>query len=1429
MAGLVKSVISLPLQLGIDTENSPVLVDKSRFLSLENIVFDKTTLGQLHKRYGYNAITRQIQGDGLLAPVTNVGIFNQELEAVSNSALYSLSESTPSWQLRGNLPQIAPTEVPIAAGAFSLSNPDVATADGKLFFVYEQNATTYLKVTDAENNAQLFLVQLTDTSSRPVLTPKILTVSPSQVLVLATTVAGVMWGFQVNTATYAITKVQLITGLLTNRIAASTSNSPDPNPTDESYFDADILGSYVYIAAGVNGTPTYTMDVWSFATSNLALHTHVPDVDPGFFPGTNGYDAPISVVAFNNSIVVTHQLSLGPGEAGFVMNTFNGPSLVQIALLEFQPTANPTPRIATVVADIAGYPYILFFYEQPPVAPQVYGTVNMIVATSLSASVPVTFSIGVEIAAQPFVYDGNIYLLTTYESQVQQTYFLLTLPLQLSYASNALSQVAGKYYCLDNAGGPCTNARMTATLNSGSSYLTAVLNQTEGYSVAGALTTINAIASLDLEFTTGVRSSQLGSNLHLTTGSMLMNYDGAILSEHNFNLYPEVPVLTYVSTNLQIITDAYDSTASLVSGEAQFGGRIAVPDNGANPGGPIGNLIIPGEYMMWNAVSEVTSSGSMTTPHVVYFVVNGVGAAPTGAAFAGIAATACDITTGMNATQVATAIYTCLVAITDITDAYTITYTPVAQTNAWTTQYIRVVSVAIADSTPVVSCPPSLSRICTATQVFDGTASLAEPLVAITAIRAELISSGQYVYFSLPCETGTGGYFPPGVGTYDFATVYLWFSNPNVGNFYPQSNQNTTSGDPNPFGIPPGNVTQIPADGYNVHYSTTFGNYVGIEIVLAGNEDEGQVAILMQNAIYAVCPHFGMYLGSIYTFGNTVSIPADHEQVISPANYALNPNFVGVGMGYIGQVIDGVSGPVAINYECVYEWVDNANELHQSAPSVPATVYIPTYVALGGGQIPAGNPVPVSAVITIAVDPLILTQKATWLNPNITNVDIAIYRTLSGAQTGNQIYYRLTPVTQLLFNALQQTRLFYVDYSSDIGGGGLQGINAGQTLYTTGGVIDDDAPPACATIINHQNRLWLAGLEDPNLLWYSEQFEQGFEVAFSNLQTIRLNPIVGNVTGGDIVAMASMDGNLIVFQQNAVWYIQGLGPDPTGNGGFALPQLVASSSSIGCRDPGSVVLTPNGVVFKSTQGFYMLNRAIQLQYIGADVKGFNEDVVSAASVLTNTTQAVFLSVDGTPLMYDFYYNAWSQYTNHQGVDSIIDASGTYNYVNTAGLICVQTPGAFVDADGSGYAMSATTAWLKVQNIQGFQRIYKAFFLGKYLGTQPYQVETSYNYADEVVDTFIYQPDAGVTNAWGSDPTWGASTWGLGTGFPITYPPSIQFRDFPSEQLCESIQFTFTDLAPFSGTQTPALNALDLEVGVRKGGFKRQPIGGHSIG
>ena len=1417
MAGLVKSTQSIPLQLGIDTEHNPVVVDGHRFVELENAVFDKTQLGQLHKRPGYVPLLTSVLGGGTIGnEATNLGRLNNELEAVANGNLYSLSPGAQKWISRGTLPQVMPTETPVASGASSITNPDVSVStSGVAVHAYEQTGACWIRALDSASGTVLFAQQLMGAGAA-IYTPKVLANGALGWTILGTDAQGNIWAFQVTPNLGAASSTLLVASGLA--VSATTS---------ESIFDATILGTSLVICGRTQGaTPTaqaLNIGCWVFAAVGLAARSSNTALVAG------SATTPVNVTPFGTQFALTSQ----PGGSGAMFTDIvtvghsPGYALVITNSFSYGSIAAPPTRIGAVAVTQAATTYLSVLYEVP--AGGVAGGANTLpviyaVTISLGGVGAISeFAISVNLVSQPWGEGSTLYVLCVFPSLLQQTLFLMGwTPYGLTGVTAPAAQVAGKFFNLNNAGAAPSNGRLPQVNASGNSITTAVLNQTTGVGTAGANTTVNALVQLELSFTEEVRSSQLGQDLHLATGSLLWDYDGFALTEHGFNIFPEKPTISYATSQLTVITDSYDPTCG-TNGESQGSFRIAIPDNGASPGGPVGQLITPGEYLQFFADGIAIGSGTVVqSPIIVYFIVNGVGSPPAGTDYSTFTMVPCAITTGMTAQQVAQALWTTFVYSSNVHLGYTLT-APTALSmggglTAWT---IGLTSIAVPGVQPAAVSPPTLNRAASAVQVYNAANTSTGARALVSCIPASLISSGQYVTISVPCVLGTS----------QLAKIYFWFSN---------ASKSAPVVDPNPFGIPAANAATTIA-GWSTRSYAPFAaqtNYIGIQIPLTGIESESQIAGYLFTAFNALAAVYGLSAAAL-PLGASVRFVASSAFVsIASADYASNPLNTGMGQGYVGDVVDGVSSMVAINYASVYEWVDNANELHQSAPSGIATAWIPTYVALGGGMVPAGSNVPVSAVVNVLTNPLSLTLKSSRVaGPSgsylIQDADIAIYRTLSGATSSGLIYYRASSPTALVLNStVAASPIVFSDFSSDYGYGSVLGLNSGQTLYTTGGLAEYDAPPACSLIVNHQNRLWLAGLENPNLLWYSEEFSQGYGVGFSDLQTILMNPIVGTVSGGPIVQLASMDGNLIVLQENQVWYIQGTGPDDTGNGQFAMPQLVASSSAIGCRDPGSVVLTPDGLIFKGSGGFYMLTRSLQLQFIGADVKAFNADVVTSAQCLSWNNGVIFLSGTGTTLYYDYYYKAWSTFTNHQGLDSIRDASGAYNYVNASGQICLQTPGSYIDANGSGYPLLLQTAWLKPGGIQGFGRIWKALLQGLFVGTQPYQVQIGYNYASTPTDAFLYHGNAGsaAPSYWGSSPLWGEYIWGLDGGV-VVYPDSQQFRVYPSNQLCESIQFTIQDLAPFSPTETPAFNAMDWEVGIRKGAFKRGPGGapGASIG
>jgi len=52
------------------------------------------------------------------------------------------------------------------------------------------------------------------------------------------------------------------------------------------------------------------------------------------------------------------------------------------------------------------------------------------------------------------------------------------------------------------------------------------------------------------------------------------------------------------------------------------------------------------------------------------------------------------------------------------------------------------------------------------------------------------------------------------------------------------------------------------------------------------------------------------------------------------------------------------------------------------------------------------------------------------------------------------------------------------------------------------------------------------------------------------------------------------------------------------------PSLIPTDT--GTINPRSIVLTPMGIMYQSEKGIYLLDRSLQVSYIGADVEAYRQ-------------------------------------------------------------------------------------------------------------------------------------------------------------------------------------------------------------------------------
>jgi hypothetical protein len=524
-----------------------------------------------------------------------------------------------------------------------------------------------------------------------------------------------------------------------------------------------------------------------------------------------------------------------------------------------------------------------------------------------------------------------------------------------------------------------------------------------------------------------------------------------------------------------------------------------------------------------------------------------------------------------------------------------------------------------------------------------------------------------------------------------------------------------------------------------------------------------------------------LHIGGGFLWSYDGFYPVEHNFFLWPDNVEAAWSATG---GSMASKPDGSTSTDAYWYYVTYEWADNQGNIYRSAPSLP--VFVTTTGSGSTGSVVLNIP----------------TLRLTYKTAGVSVCKIVIYRG-SVAQTTS---YQVTSVNVPLKNDTTIDSITYTDTQADAN------ILGNSILYTTGGVIEDVNAPASNIMTLFDDRLWLVDAEDPNLLWYSKQVIEATPVEMSDLFTIYVAPNIG-VQGstGPITALGAMDDKLIIFKKDAIYYINGSGPDNTGaNSAYSQPIFI--TSTVGCTDPRSLVLMQNGLMFQSDKGIWIVGRDLSTQYIGAPVEAFNSATVQSAVNVPETTQIRFTLDTGITLMYDYYYNQWGTFKGVPAVSSCVYES-LHTYVDQFGQVFQETPGSYLD-NGSPVLMSFTTSWVNIAGLQGFERFYFGYLLGTYYTPFKLSLQLSYDYNSSPSQNILISPDNYAAN-WGEEAQWGSGQpWGGSVG------NVFEARFFPEMQKCSSFQVTINEIYDSSLGAVPgqglSLSGMNLEIGMKKG-------------
>jgi hypothetical protein len=1261
-------VVPVEIATGIDTKTDPKKVT-GKLIALINAVFHQSKA--LLKRFGYQSLSQSILGGSSIASGATISPYQNELVELDGESLYSFSDQQTKWVNKGTLPVCTLSVSSIVKNSRGQTTQDQAQhSSGFQVFTWEDTAGgSYYSVIDTGTGQTLVNSVLLSATAY---VPKPITIG-NYIVIFYYDTSNTSLRYQAINMSTPTSIGSVIT------VAGSTNQFNVP--VNSCIYDAALIGSYIHIAlATTSGISFFTL------SSALAL------VNPATFTTTDVQNIAIFGDASNNAWVAYFRTV----DAIYVTEYTNQFASITLAHTAIDSTSNFTTlrNLTGIVIGTTAH----VFYESDQLTLFNLGTINVFYGNfirsntittggSVGTSYNVIRSLG--IASKPFVYNGIIYMLGVYDAtrtsltpgqaldpSTESTCFLVDLN----------GNVAAKLAQLNGGGVSKKFIAPEALTISSVSFQVSYLLKDILISNGGNVFTQTGVQSAVINFSAVFPSKlQIGKAL-LLGGGILRQYDGAIPTEQNFHLYPEL--MTYWI--------------------AQVGGAQAS-----------GSYEYQSLYEWTDNQGQINRS-STSDPIVVPIPVLEISVA----------------TTNSSATALAniTPLYSAPVSFFNMDIGYAINGTGI-------TSGTTVGSRSITGSSPV-HYNIFLSAAATSTVTENNVTVI--PLFYVTGSTNDLFNT---------MTIDPIGYLPLSVqnsyaGNVSYITAGM------------TADQNITGG---------GGVTLITAiDPVSrlITPSVGAGNFPSVVRIykqFTGTWTNGSNTVtgVTASSIFALlnAGDTGAFSGG----SNPFTIASWNA---SAGTITMTLLFTGT----TGSYISNVNFPAS-------DFLIPGQTISGTGIQTGTTIQTITAPAAGTGQ---ETTITLSAIAVSTQSEVSYTignlygvsvQMPTLRVTNKTTVSDVLYRT----QDNQTLLYRSTPITTPTINSTTEDFAYLFDAVSDIT------LVGNQQLYTTGGEVDNSSPPSSSAICTYKNRAVLIPNESPLTFWYSKQVIPGSPVEFSENFIENVDSL-----GGPMFAPVAMDDKLILFKANNIFYVVGEGPTPAGTqNDFSDAQLIATDT--GCSNPASIVLTPQGLMFQSPKGIYLLARNMTVNYIGAEVEAYNSYTVTSAVLMENVNQVRFSISNGTDLVYDYYFGQWSIFTNISAVDACL-FNGVYTYLSSAGLVNQENT-SYTD-NGAFIQLSATTSWMSFANLQGFQRIWRLVVLGNYKSPHTLQINTAVDFSP---------------------------TFEQNTSIPVMTAPNIyEYRIHMKQQKCTSIQFQIQDSQSSAFGEGFQLSEITLEVGMKVG-------------
>jgi len=496
---------------------------------------------------------------------------------------------------------------------------------------------------------------------------------------------------------------------------------------------------------------------------------------------------------------------------------------------------------------------------------------------------------------------------------------------------------------------------------------------------------------------------------------------------------------------------------------------------------------------------------------------------------------------------------------------------------------------------------------------------------------------------------------------------------------------------------------------------------------------------------------------SLWPGSNVTEIDAAGDNNIHEQGFDLKPEKLTLveGAAASGSIVAGTR-----SYVARWKWLDSASQKYVSAMSTPALI---TTVNAN------------SSVQATLFPPAAATNRGT--------IQVEIFCTPVGG-TGD-VYYRVTP-SVYAGDTFTNGVLTFVDQHSEAT------LLAGEPFEPVT-ELENISPPALNDIIEHKNRPFGIDAEQPWRIRFGKEYTPGTSVGFTDAFIVETPD-----STGPTYKIMSMDGHLIALKKDTIYVWAGDFPDNTGAG--TIPSVTQLPVGVGTDQPRSVVLTDLGIIFYSSKrGFWLLNRSLGIEYIGAPVETTAANqTVSGATVHPTYPEVRFTTEGGTTFVLNTHFTrvagapVWTWFTGQACVHSIVH-QGDWYLLTSDGKLKKEDLTSWQES--VAYTVKVKISDLNFAGIGGLARVWRGQLLGQWYASHKVKVSLSLNHRSVAGQVFTFDAT--------TDPD----------------PYQLEFRLNAYESKQTSMDITIEDTTDFQ-TRGFAWDALMFVVGVKPGLFRR---------